>query len=196
MKQVKIIAIALFAIIILAVFGGCSKTVAQTGNPPIGTPTISNTGNKVVDSLSEKYYANLSSDADFVGGELLLVVSRQYGSINQVHSLSEMATVIKDEYLQKVNGRYELTEEAKGLSFDELTEINQFLLENIVELEDLSWISGDIDALGINRETYKQILKLTLKSVSKDETLELLHLLEKNPILESVEPNFIIVWDD
>jgi subtilisin family serine protease len=104
-----------------------------------------------------------------------------------------MATVVKDGYLYQKDGRYELNKSAQAFQgLDFITQINSEVAENIIKIEDLSRIDGDIDALGINRDTYKQILMLTLKSNSKENVLNIMHLLEKNPYIESAEPNLII----
>ncbi|NLB60885.1 MAG: S8 family serine peptidase [Clostridiales bacterium] len=191
MKLKRLTAFALVLVMILTTTNMQIK--AAHGESNVGTTKTSETGNKLVDSFAEKYYSTISLETEFTDNELLIVISRHYGVINKDYSIADMATVVKDGYLQQKDGRYELNNAAQAFQgLDIVTQINNEIAENIVKIEDLSRIDGDIDALGINRDTYKQILLLTLKNNSKENVLNIMHLLEKNPYIESAEPNFII----
>ncbi|NLB61577.1 MAG: S8 family serine peptidase, partial [Clostridiales bacterium] len=190
MNLKKFIAFALVLVMILTVTN--MQVKAAHGEASENTTKTSETGNKVVDSFAEKYYSTISLETDFTNNEIIVVISRHYGEINKEHSVSDMATVVKDGYLQQKDGRYELNKAAQAFQgLDFITQIDNEVAENIVKIEDLSRIDGDIDALGINRDTYKQILKLTLKSNSKENVLNIMHQLEKNPYIESADPNLI-----
>lgn len=72
-------------------------------------------------------------------------------------------------------------------------EIAEFGHDNIKEITDLTEITGDVnDKTLLNREEFRQILKLELKVPGKDKVIEAIEAIEKLDFVECATPNYIM----